>query len=181
MNETAEKPQSERVPFDRLADFHAFLGRAPDLVDAPRLLRFEESPEQVSPGSVGQLFQLPLWRGRVLKVDQVGHGRASGDHAQAGIVLRQSFEQDRHRIVAQFSGQRTRRILQRFQAIKHEDGATPANVFQELDHFVACGRGAIRQLLPFLASEKFEGSGDEGVGGSSGLIARALAVEDQSK
>src|SRR5205823_4236516 len=73
--------------------------------------------------------------------------------------------------------QRTRRILERFQSIEHQEGAMRADIFQKRDRFVACGRRAIRQRLSLVASEKSEGGGDERFRRSSGLIARALAVK----
>ena len=158
-----QQGQRQGVPVKLLRGLAQFLRRAPD-AEARKI-----------PGAVlqSQVLQADGFHGLLGEVAQVAHRQARGHDAQAGVVPRQLPQQAFQRRVLQAAAQRRPgRVLQRLEAVQHQQRALRAN---------QCGQPLA--LLPGRAvrrirvAEPAQRGIDEGIGRGLPALTGALAVE----
>ena len=108
----------------------------------------------------------------VLEGDQVRNVGAAGQDAQARIVHGQSAQQGLHRRVLELAAEATGRLLERLQAVEHQERPLGGDQFGE---FSALGPRVLRHLAG--VPEPREGGVEEIVGTGTALGTGPLAVE----
>ena len=130
--------------------------------------------QEFDAGGRGEMLQGPFRRGRFAKSIEIGQTLASGHDTESRVALSQASKQRDQSRIFELAGQRTRGVLQGFQAVEHQKCAFFRN--QLCDSLSLLPRRSITERQSGIAKE-FQSGGDERIRGCRSLVSRALAEE----